>query len=138
MPKVQSPASALKSLMEEYQLNPFSLSKKIGLSTSAVRQIAIGESGITVPTALRLAKFFGQSPAFWLDLQLQMDMQAAADCKELQGALKGIAKAVKPPAQAKAAPKPEKKAAAAKAGAKKTVAKKPAAKTAAKKPAAKK
>ena len=137
MPKVQTPASALKSLMEEYQLNPFSLSKKIGLSTSAVRQIAIGESGITVPTALRLAKFFGQSPAFWLDLQLQVDMQAAAECKELQGALKGIAKAAKPSTQVKAVAKAAAKPAAAKAGAKPT-AKKPAAKPAAKKPIAKK
>ena len=65
----QSPASALQSLLDEYQLNPFSLSKQIGLSSSAVRQIVIGKSGITVPTALRLAKFFGQSAAYWLDLQ---------------------------------------------------------------------
>jgi len=103
MPKTsQTPASVLNSLMEEYQLNPSSLSAKIALSISAVRQIAIGKTGITVPTALRLAKFFGQTPAFWLDLQLQEEMQAAANDKELQGVLKGISKAVKPSAAAKA------------------------------------
>jgi len=80
MPKQpQTPASVLKSFMDEYQLNPFSLSKKIGLSPSAVRQIVTGKSGITIPTALRLAKLFGQCPSFWLDLQLQADMQAAAN-----------------------------------------------------------
>ena len=102
MPKAtQTPATALKSLMDEYQENPFSLAKKVGLSTSAVRQISIGESGITVPTALRLAKFFGQCPSFWLDMQLQVEMDAAASNKELQGILKGIKKAVKPSAAAK-------------------------------------
>ena len=99
MPKSpQTPASALKSLLDEYQLNPFSLSKQIGLSSSAVRQIVIGKSGLTVPTALRLAKFFGQTPAFWLDLQLQTDMQAAKDDKELQDSLKAIPMAKKPTA----------------------------------------
>jgi len=102
MPKtLQTPASVLNALMEEYQLNPSSLSGKIALSISAVRQIAIGKTGITVPTALRLAKFFGQTPAFWLDLQLQEEMQAAANDKELQTVLKGISKAAKPSAAAK-------------------------------------
>ena len=106
MPKSpQSPASVLQSLMEEYQENPFSLSKKIGLSTSATRQIVIGESGITISTALRLAKFFGNCPSFWLDLQLQADMRAAENDKDLQSVLKGIPKAVKPAARVKGKPK---------------------------------
>ena len=110
MPKTsQTPAAVLNALMEDYQLNPCSLSTKIGLSISAVRQISIGKTGITIPTALRLAKFFGQTPAFWLDLQLQQDMQAAANDKELQKVLKGIQKAVKPSAAAKAKAKPAKK-----------------------------
>ena len=112
MPKApQTPGSVLKSLLDEYQLNPSSLSKLIGLSNSAVRQIVIGKSGITVPTALRLSKFFGQSPAFWLDLQLQADMQAAANDKELQDSLKAIPKAKKPTASSKgkAQTKPVKK-----------------------------
>ena len=112
MPKSpQTPGSVLKSLLDEYQLNPSSLSKQIGLNNSFVRQIVIGKSGITVPTALRLAKFFGQSPAFWLDLQLQVDMQAAANDKKLQDSLKAMPKAKKPaaPPSGKAQAKPAKK-----------------------------
>ena len=97
MPKtLQTPASVLKALMDDYQLNPFSMSKKIGLSTSALRQISMGHTGITIPTALRLAKFFGQPPSFWLDLQLQVDMQAAANDKNLQKILGGIPMAEEP------------------------------------------
>ncbi|MCL2382220.1 MAG: HigA family addiction module antitoxin [Treponema sp.] len=114
----QTPAATLKALLEEYRLNPFSLAKKIGLSTSAVRQITIGVTGITIPTALRLSKFFGHPPSFWLDLQLEMGMEAAANDRKLQDVLKGISKYEKPTgppkekAQAgkrKAAAKPSKK-----------------------------
>jgi len=105
MPKAQqTPASVLNSLMEEYQLNPLSLSKQIGLSYPSVRNIVTGKSAISVPTALRLAKFFGQAPSFWTDLQLQADMQKASTDKELQNALKEIPKAKKPAAPVKVKP----------------------------------
>ena len=102
MPKSsQTPATVLQSLMDEYQLNPFSLSKAVHLSNSAVRLLVIGKSKVTVPTALRLAKFFGQTPAFWLDLQREADLTEASKDKKLQDILKVITKAKKP-----SAPKP--------------------------------
>jgi addiction module HigA family antidote len=88
--------------MNEYQLNPFSLSKAVHLSHSAVRLLVIGKSKVTVPTALRLAKFFGQTPAFWLDLQREADLNEASKDSKMQNILKAINKAKKP-----AAPKPE-------------------------------
>ena len=97
MPKTATtPGSVLISLMDEYQLNPFSLSKAISLSPSAVRLMVIGKSKITVPTALRLGKFFGQTPTFWLDLQREADIKEAAKDAKLSAILKGISKAKKP------------------------------------------
>jgi len=97
MPKTTStPGSVLISLMDEYQLNPFSLSKAISLSPSAVRLLVIGKSKMTVPTALRLAKLFGQTPDFWLDLQRNADIKDAAKDEKLSAILKGISKAKKP------------------------------------------
>ena len=97
MPKVtQTPALVLQSLMDEYQVNPFSLSKAISLSSSSVRQIVTGKSKISVPTALRLAKFFGHTPDFWLDLQRETELYNAGKDNELQAILKGISKAKKP------------------------------------------
>ena len=98
MPKSQTPATVLQSLMDEYQLNPFSLAKAINLSNSAVRLLVIGISKVTVPTSLRLAKFFGQTPAFWLDLQREADISEATKDQELQDTLKAIPKAKKPAA----------------------------------------
>jgi addiction module HigA family antidote len=89
---IQTPDSALSALLDKYDLTPFSLSKKIGMSNSAVRQIVTGTSKITVPTALRLAKFFGTSPDYWLDLQREVDYTSAGKDKELQSHLKAISK----------------------------------------------
>jgi len=110
MPKsTQTPASVLQSLMNEYQLNPFSLSKAINLSNSAVRLLVIGKAKVTVPTALRLAKFFGQTPDFWLDLQREADLNEASKDEKFQDMLKGIAKAKKPDAPKSVTAKPGKK-----------------------------
>ena len=103
MPKsAQTPASVLKSLMDEYQLNPFSLSKAISLSSSGVRQLVTGKSKLSVSTALRLARFFGQTPDYWLDLQREADLNEAKRDEELQSVLKGISKAKKPKPETKA------------------------------------
>jgi antitoxin HigA-1 len=110
MPKSQTPATVLQSLMEEYQLNPFSLSKVVHLSHSAVRLLVIGKSKVTVSTALRLAKFFDQTPAFWLDLQREADLNEASKDENLQDILKAITKAKKPAApKSETAKKPNKK-----------------------------
>ena len=99
MPKsVMTPASVLQSQMDEYQLNPFSLSKALNLSPAGVRQLVIGKTKITVPTALRLSKLFGQTPSYWLDLQRDADLNEASKDKGLQDILKGISKAKKPAA----------------------------------------
>ena len=101
MPKTtqtQTPSSVLSSLMDEYQLNPFSLSKEISLSHSAVRLIANGKGKISVATALRLAKYFDQTPEYWLDLQRASDLNKAKNNQDLMAIIKGITKAKKPTA----------------------------------------
>ena len=98
----QTPGTVLLSLMQEYQLNPYTLSREISLSHSAIRQIITGKSKLSIPAALRFAKFFGQTPAYWLNLQCSVDLQEAENDKGLQDALKKIKKALKPTASAKA------------------------------------
>ena len=95
----QTPASVLDSLIRKYQLNPFLLSKAISLNYSTVHQILKGKAKITVPTALRFAKFFGQPSTFWLDLQQTEDLNEAAKDKNLSSVLKGISKVKKPSAK---------------------------------------
>ena len=70
-------------LQEEF-LKPMGLSQNrmaisIGVHARRVNEIVLGKRGITADTALRFAKFFGNSPEFWLGLQNQFDLDVAED-----------------------------------------------------------
>lgn len=62
-------------------IKPGSLARAIGVDRARVKTIIDGERDITADTALRLAKFFGTTPAFWMNLQQHYDLALA------QGAL---------------------------------------------------
>jgi addiction module HigA family antidote len=97
--KTQTPAAALQTLMDGYQVTPAGLAKIVGLSQSGVRQIAIGQTRITVPVALRFAKYFGTTPDYWINLQTAKDLSDAAKDPKLSAVLKAIPKAKKPAAK---------------------------------------
>jgi addiction module HigA family antidote len=68
-------------LLEEF-LIPMGLSQKaladaIRVPFQRVNEIVAGKRGLTPSTALRLAKFFGTSAGFWLNLQMTRDLQRA-------------------------------------------------------------
>ena len=44
-----------------------------------INEIVLGKRSVTADTALRLAKFFGNSPRFWLGLQMDYDLDKASD-----------------------------------------------------------
>ena len=134
----QSPGAFLTTLMEKHNLNPFKVSKEIYLSQSAVRLIALGETRISVPVAMRLAKYFNTNPEFWLAMQMKWDLVLAAKDKELANVVKKISKFKKESAAGKkaAGKKAAKKPASNRAKiAKKKVTRKKASVKAAKKPA---
>ncbi len=68
-------------LREEF-LAPFgitqnALAMKIHVPATRIGDIIHGRRGITPDTALRLARFFGNSPEFWLNLQQMYDLSKA-------------------------------------------------------------
>jgi addiction module HigA family antidote len=69
-------------LAEEF-LKPMGLSQNrlaiaIGVPPRRINEIALRKRSITADTALRLAKYFGNSPQFWLGLQMDYDLDIAA------------------------------------------------------------
>jgi addiction module HigA family antidote len=65
-------------LLEEF-LKPMGLSQKalaegLHVPYQRVNELIRGRRGVTPSTALRLARFFGMSPDFWLNLQLRWDL----------------------------------------------------------------
>jgi addiction module HigA family antidote len=68
-------------LLEEF-LIPMGMSQKeladsIRVPFQRINEIVAGKRGLTPSTALRLAKFFGMSPGFWLNLQMRCDLENA-------------------------------------------------------------
>ncbi|HXM41907.1 MAG TPA: HigA family addiction module antitoxin [Bryobacteraceae bacterium] len=53
------------------------LAKGLGIGTSRLNEIVRGKRGITADTALRLARYFGTSAEFWVNLQSLYDLRTA-------------------------------------------------------------
>jgi addiction module HigA family antidote len=70
-------------LLEEF-IKPMNLSQNhlainIGVDARHINEIVLGKRSITADTALRLARFFGNSPQLWMGLQAQYDLDVAED-----------------------------------------------------------
>ena len=70
-------------LLEEF-LKPTGLSQNrlaldIGVPSRRINEIVLGKRGISADTALRLARYFGTSPQFWLGLQADYDLDVAEE-----------------------------------------------------------
>ena len=70
-------------LLEEF-LNPlgisqYQLAKDISVPPRRINEIVHGQRSITADTALRLARYFGTSERFWLNLQSRYDLEVEKD-----------------------------------------------------------
>lgn len=55
------------------------LALSVGVPARRINEIVLGKRAITADTALRLARFFGTSPQFWLGLQSDYDLDVTLD-----------------------------------------------------------
>lgn len=62
-------------------LSAYKLSKDIGIPQTRVSEILKGNRRVTADTALRLSKYFGNSPKFWLGLQNDFDIEEEEQVK---------------------------------------------------------
>jgi antitoxin HigA-1 len=79
--KTLNPVHPGEVLFEEF-LKPLGLSQnqlaqKINVAPRRINEIVLQKRSITADTALRLACYFGNSPQFWLGLQLDYDLDVA-------------------------------------------------------------
>ena len=64
-----------EEFLEPMGLSQYALAKEIRVPLTRVAEICAGRRTITADTALRLARFFGTSPKFWLGLQEDFDLE---------------------------------------------------------------
>ena len=90
IPTHRIPTHPGEMLLEEF-LRPMGLTQrelaaKLHVPYQRINELVRGRRGVSPGTALRLAKFFGTSAAFWLNLQLRRDLYHAqrSEAKELK------------------------------------------------------
>jgi len=66
-----------EEFLKPMNLTPYKVAKACGIPRTRIERIAREELGVTADTALRLAKFFGVSAAFWMNLQARCDIEMA-------------------------------------------------------------
>lgn len=81
IPTEREPTHPGEMLLEEFLipagLTQRKLANAIHVPYQRINEIVNGRRGVTPSTALRLAKFFGMSPGFWLNLQVRWDLYHA-------------------------------------------------------------
>ncbi len=73
-----------EEFIEPLGLNPHKVSVALRVSAPAVYEIVREERSISPDMALRLARYFGTTPEFWLNLQARYDLEVARDEKEIK------------------------------------------------------
>ena len=77
LPPVHPGEILLHDFLEPMGLSQYALSRATGLPAPRISEIIRGRRVITGETALRLARFFGTSPEWWMNMQAFYDLEVA-------------------------------------------------------------
>src|SRR5690606_41716461 len=69
----------LEDFLEANGISQYRLAKDISVPARRINEIVHGTRGITADTALRLARYFGNSERFWVNLQARFDLESQRD-----------------------------------------------------------
>ena len=73
------PGEILKEILEDLGLSMNRLAQDIRVPANRISAIAAGTRSVTGETALRLARYFGTTPQYWINLQARYDLESAVD-----------------------------------------------------------
>ena len=71
------PGEILREELDGIRLSASALAKALGVPVNRVTMIVNGQRGVSADTALRLARYFGTTPQFWLNLQKTWELRRA-------------------------------------------------------------
>jgi addiction module HigA family antidote len=66
----------LREFIEPMKLSQNGLARAIGVPPRRINEIVLGKRSITADTDLRLARYFGLSDGFWLEIQADYELMA--------------------------------------------------------------
>ena len=70
------PGEHLAEFLEEFHISQYRLAKEISVPPRRVNEIIHGKRSISADTALRLGRFFGTTPEFWMNLQSRYALES--------------------------------------------------------------
>src|SRR5271169_5966950 len=79
MPPVHPGEILLEEFLTPLGVSQYQLAKAVDVPARRINEIVHGQRRITADTALRLARFFGTSERFWLNLQARYDLEVEKD-----------------------------------------------------------
>ena len=79
MPPIHPGEVLLEEFLKPMGISQYRLAKDISVPPRRINEIVHGKRAITADTALRLARYFGNSAQFWLGLQMDYDLNMAED-----------------------------------------------------------
>ena len=83
MTKKLAPVHPGEVLREDFlvpmKLTAYAVARACGVPRTRIERLAREETPVTADTALRLAKYFGTTPAFWMGMQAQYDLERTED-----------------------------------------------------------
>jgi antitoxin HigA-1 len=79
LPPVHPGEVLLEEFLEPMGISQYRLAKDISVPPRRINEIVHGQRAVTADTALRLARYFGTSDRFWLNLQTSYDLDVERD-----------------------------------------------------------
>lgn len=73
------PGAYLKELLSELTLSQSRIARDIGVPARRIHDVMNGKRPVNAELALRLGRYFGQQPRYWLNLQNRYDLDIAED-----------------------------------------------------------
>ena len=74
--ELSTPGEVLKEeFLEPMGITPYALAKGIFVDPPRIDAIIKGRRKITADTAIRLSRFFGTTPGFWMNMQARYDLE---------------------------------------------------------------
>lgn len=78
LPPVHPGEILREDLMKPFGLSINGLARDLRVPVTRVSEIVNGRRTVTADTALRLSRYFGTSPQFWMNLQMAYDLEVAS------------------------------------------------------------
>lgn len=79
LPPIHPGEILIGEFLEPMGISQYRLAKDISVSPRRINEIVHGKRSVTADTALRLGRFFGMTPQFWLNLQNRYDLEITED-----------------------------------------------------------